>query len=104
VRYRAVQHPAVIASGIITNILIIISVLSAFPWVRKLVTALKLLSSNSNLFNSTYHNVFEKHHRFIGWLGLAVRNNKKSLVPPLIKLPDDMGLCDHGQHIRHQAW
>jgi hypothetical protein len=21
--------------------------------------------------NSTYHNVFEKHHRFIGWLGLA---------------------------------
>lgn len=22
---------------------------------------------------STYHNVFEKHHRFIGWLGLAVR-------------------------------
>lgn len=55
VRYRAVQHPAVIASGIITNILIIISVLSAFPWVR-----------------NTYHNVFEKHHRFIGWLGLAM--------------------------------
>jgi hypothetical protein len=21
---------------------------------------------------STYHNVFEKHHRFVGWLGLAV--------------------------------
>jgi hypothetical protein len=21
---------------------------------------------------STHHNVFEKHHRFIGWLGLAV--------------------------------
>jgi hypothetical protein len=35
VRYRAVQHPAVIASGIITNVFIIISVLSAFPWIRK---------------------------------------------------------------------
>ena len=22
---------------------------------------------------STHHNVFERHHRFIGWLGLAVR-------------------------------
>ena len=35
IRYRAVQHPAVIASGIITNVFIFISVLSAFPWVRK---------------------------------------------------------------------
>ncbi|KAF1940656.1 hypothetical protein EJ02DRAFT_494380 [Clathrospora elynae] len=55
IRYRAVQHPAVIASGIVTNVFIIISVLSAFPWVR-----------------NTYHNVFEKHHRFVGWLGLAM--------------------------------
>ncbi|KAK3316857.1 hypothetical protein B0H66DRAFT_306716 [Apodospora peruviana] len=53
-RYRAIQHPAVVASGIITNVLVIISVLSAFPWVR-----------------NTHHNVFERHHRFIGWLGLA---------------------------------
>jgi len=37
-RYHSIQHPAVIASGIVTNVLIIISVLSAFPWVRKLVT------------------------------------------------------------------
>jgi hypothetical protein len=35
IRYRAVQHRAVIVSGIITNVFIIISVLSAFPWVRK---------------------------------------------------------------------
>ena len=35
IRYRAIQHPAVIASGIVTNVFIIISVLSAFPWVRK---------------------------------------------------------------------
>jgi hypothetical protein len=39
IRYRAVQHPAVVASGIITNVFIIISVLSAFPWVRKLVAS-----------------------------------------------------------------
>ncbi|KAF2636249.1 hypothetical protein P280DRAFT_460074 [Massarina eburnea CBS 473.64] len=54
IRHRSVQHRAVIVSGIITNVFIIISVLSAFPWVR-----------------NTYHNVFEKQHRFIGWLGLA---------------------------------
>lgn len=35
IRYRAVQHPSVIATGIITNVFIIISVLSAFPWIRK---------------------------------------------------------------------
>ena len=35
IRHRAVQHGAVIATGIITNVLVIISVLSAFPWVRK---------------------------------------------------------------------
>lgn len=35
VRYRAVQHPAVMVSGIVTNVFVIISVLSAFPWVRK---------------------------------------------------------------------
>ncbi|EAT77694.2 hypothetical protein SNOG_14842 [Parastagonospora nodorum SN15] len=58
IRYRAIQHPAVIASGIITNVFIIISVLSAFPWIR-----------------NTYHNVFEKHHRFVGWLGLAGTTN-----------------------------
>ncbi|KAK0750507.1 hypothetical protein B0T18DRAFT_437692 [Schizothecium vesticola] len=47
-------HPAVIASGIVTNVLVIISILSAFPWVR-----------------NYHHNVFETHHRFIGWLGIA---------------------------------
>ena len=42
VRYRAVQAPAVIATGIVTNVFIIISVLSAFPWVRKSVIPLYL--------------------------------------------------------------
>ncbi|KAF2844680.1 hypothetical protein T440DRAFT_313997 [Plenodomus tracheiphilus IPT5] len=55
IRYRAVQHPSVVATGIITNVFIIISVLSALPWIR-----------------NTYHNIFERHHRFIGWLGLAM--------------------------------
>ncbi|KAK1763819.1 hypothetical protein QBC33DRAFT_498602 [Phialemonium atrogriseum] len=54
VRHRAVQPGSVIATGIITNVLVIISVLSAFPWVR-----------------NYHHNVFERHHRFVGWLGLA---------------------------------
>ena len=37
IRYRAVQHPSVLATGIITNVAVIISVLSAFPWIRKSV-------------------------------------------------------------------
>lgn len=35
IRYRSVQHSSVIATGIITNVAVIISVLSAFPWIRK---------------------------------------------------------------------
>ncbi|KAH7303441.1 hypothetical protein B0I35DRAFT_472285 [Stachybotrys elegans] len=54
IRHRAVQHDSVIATGIITSCFVIISVLSAFPWVR-----------------NNYHNTFERHHRFVGWLGLA---------------------------------
>jgi hypothetical protein len=47
------NHDAVLAMGVITNVLVAISIASAFPWVR-----------------NTHHNVFERHHRFIGWLGL----------------------------------
>ncbi|RDL41324.1 uncharacterized protein BP5553_01303 [Venustampulla echinocandica] len=54
IRHHAVQHSSVIVTGVITNCLIIISVLSAYPWVR-----------------NYHHNTFERHHRFIGWLGLA---------------------------------
>ncbi|KAJ3908886.1 hypothetical protein F5879DRAFT_792643 [Lentinula edodes] len=43
-------HDAVLAMGVVTNIAIAVSILSAFPWVR-----------------NTHHNVFERHHRFIGW-------------------------------------
>ncbi|KIM83722.1 hypothetical protein PILCRDRAFT_69274 [Piloderma croceum F 1598] len=44
------NHDAVLITGVITNILVAISIASAFPWVR-----------------NTHHNVFERHHRFIGW-------------------------------------
>ena len=37
IQHHAVQHNAVIVAGVITNILVAISVLSAFPWVRKSV-------------------------------------------------------------------
>ncbi|KAF5383475.1 hypothetical protein D9757_006122 [Collybiopsis confluens] len=46
-------HSAILAMGVVTNVAIAVSILSAFPWVR-----------------NTHHNVFERHHRFIGWLGL----------------------------------
>ena len=36
--------------GVVTNLLILISVLSALPWLR-----------------NNFHNIFERHHRFIGW-------------------------------------
>jgi hypothetical protein len=55
IKHRSVQHSSVVATGIVTSVLVIISILSAFPWVR-----------------NNYHNAFEKHHRFIGWLGLGV--------------------------------
>ncbi|KZP04466.1 hypothetical protein FIBSPDRAFT_730620 [Athelia psychrophila] len=47
------NHDAVLATGIITNVLIAVSIISALPWVR-----------------NTHHNVFERNHRFIGWLAL----------------------------------
>ncbi|KAI0767012.1 hypothetical protein C8Q74DRAFT_924051 [Fomes fomentarius] len=47
------NHDAVLVMGVITNLAVAISILSAFPWVR-----------------NTHHNIFERHHRFIGWIGL----------------------------------
>ncbi|KAF8737706.1 hypothetical protein AX14_012476 [Amanita brunnescens Koide BX004] len=48
-----VQHDAVLVMGTITLVLVALCALAAFPWVR-----------------NNHHNVFERHHRFIGWLGL----------------------------------
>ncbi|KAK0460929.1 uncharacterized protein EV420DRAFT_1640436 [Desarmillaria tabescens] len=47
------NHDAVLIMGVITNLAVAISILSAFPWVR-----------------NTHHNIFERHHRFVGWIGL----------------------------------
>ncbi|KAI1045549.1 hypothetical protein LB505_013780, partial [Fusarium chuoi] len=55
IRNRAMQRSSVIATGAITSTLICISVLSAFPWLR-----------------NNHHNTFERYHRFVGWLGIAM--------------------------------
>lgn len=52
-RHASVNQKSVIAMGIVTSVAVTISVISAFPWIR-----------------NQHHNVFERHHRFIGWLGL----------------------------------
>jgi len=39
IRQRAIQHGSVIVTGVVTNVLLIISILSAIPWVRKSVFA-----------------------------------------------------------------
>jgi hypothetical protein len=44
IRHRSVQHNAVIATGIVTCSMVIISILSAFPWVRKSVHHLESLT------------------------------------------------------------
>ncbi|KAJ6611278.1 hypothetical protein B0H10DRAFT_1809850 [Mycena sp. CBHHK59/15] len=50
------QHfPAsIITAGAVTNFAVLISILSALPWVRE-----------------SHHNCFEGYHRLVGWLGLA---------------------------------
>ncbi|KAH6968115.1 hypothetical protein DER45DRAFT_638422 [Fusarium avenaceum] len=55
IRHRKMQHSSVIATGVVTSTLICVSVISAFPWIR-----------------NNHHNAFERYHRFIGWLGVAM--------------------------------
>ncbi|KAF8497083.1 hypothetical protein F5888DRAFT_1614018 [Russula emetica] len=54
-RHRSENHDAILVVGAVTNVAIIVSSMSAFPWVR-----------------NTHHNVFERLHRFVGWLGLCL--------------------------------
>jgi hypothetical protein len=35
IKHRSVQHSSIVATGIVTSTLVFISILSAFPWVRK---------------------------------------------------------------------
>jgi len=48
-----VTHDSILIMGVVTNVAVMVSALSAFPWVR-----------------NTHHNIFERHHRFVGWIGL----------------------------------
>ncbi|KAF4987796.1 hypothetical protein FDECE_15289 [Fusarium decemcellulare] len=52
--HRDTYPASIIVSGVVTSCLIIVSILSALPWVR-----------------NNHHNIFEKYHRFAGWLGLV---------------------------------
>ncbi|KAH9946290.1 uncharacterized protein BXZ73DRAFT_95794 [Epithele typhae] len=47
------ENNAILALGVLTNVAVIITAVAAFPWVR-----------------NTHHNVFERHHRFVGWIAL----------------------------------
>lgn len=54
-RHHSVYPDAILIVGTLTNIALIISASSAFPWIR-----------------NTHHNVFERHHRFFGWTALIL--------------------------------
>ncbi|KAK0445122.1 hypothetical protein EV421DRAFT_339985 [Armillaria borealis] len=45
---------AILVFGVLTNLAVGFAMLSAMPWLR-----------------NTHHNVFERHHRFIGWAGVV---------------------------------
>ncbi|KAF5357357.1 hypothetical protein D9758_005881 [Tetrapyrgos nigripes] len=67
-----VEHDAVLILGVCTNVAVIISALSAIPWVRNThhkyechFFATRVKFSHKSIFS-----VFERHHRFVGWTGL----------------------------------
>ncbi|KAF8233443.1 hypothetical protein L208DRAFT_1266651 [Tricholoma matsutake] len=49
------NQPSLLALGVITTVVVAISIVAALPWVR-----------------NTHHNVFERHHRFMGWSWIFV--------------------------------
>ncbi|KAF8497085.1 hypothetical protein F5888DRAFT_1613896 [Russula emetica] len=54
-RHHSVNPNTILVVGTLTFLTLIISALSAFPWVR-----------------NTHHNVFERQHRFFGWTALIL--------------------------------
>ncbi|KAG8750744.1 hypothetical protein FRC11_010093 [Ceratobasidium sp. 423] len=52
---RATVAPAVLAMGVIVLVTITFTSIAAIPWIR-----------------NTHHNVFERNHRFLGWLSVIV--------------------------------
>lgn len=67
-----VTHDSILAAGVGTNLAVGISALSAFPWVRnthhKYVFTKYHKSFNKKL--TPPFSVFERHHRFVGWVGI----------------------------------
>lgn len=53
---------------------------------------------------SNHHNAFERHHRFIGWLGIAVGTNQPKKGEDVLTAPDNVELCHSRQLLRHQEW
>lgn len=54
-RNRATVAPSVLGMGVVVLVIITFTSVSAIPWVR-----------------NTHHNVFERNHRFFGWLSVLV--------------------------------
>ncbi|EMD38610.1 hypothetical protein CERSUDRAFT_153590 [Gelatoporia subvermispora B] len=52
-RNHSHEHSAILSVGLLTNVAVIVTAVAAFPWVR-----------------NTHHNIFERHHRFVGWTAL----------------------------------
>ncbi|KAH8107206.1 hypothetical protein BXZ70DRAFT_885318 [Cristinia sonorae] len=50
---RHINHVSILTVGLLTNVAVFLTACAAIPWVR-----------------NTHHNVFERHHRFIGWIAL----------------------------------
>lgn len=66
------------------------------------ILSLDMSVSDSSI--STHHNVFERHHRFIGWLGLAVCRPSPDRRTGTDKPSGYLDLCDFGKHLRHHSW
>ena len=50
---------------------------------------------------SYHHNMFERHHRFIGWLGLAVRPPSSSVYIDTYTRLEHLDIRDIGKHLRY---
>lgn len=81
IRYRAVQHRAVIATGIVTNIMIIISVLSAFPWVRKSVLLQSRCTTMTN--DDAVLTTMSSRSTTVSLVGSALHSPGSSLSPEM---------------------
>jgi hypothetical protein len=57
--------------GTLTSLALAICIGSAFPWVRNTHHKYARGCSTLNVLSIQVNSVFERHHRFIGWLGLV---------------------------------